>query len=109
MSDSFEYGHTFTDLDTSLELSKKLEVIASEEKVETSPPKKMKPREPSSTRDQFNGTTTPIQLKIDSELIQSLKLHALSSGKSMSEIVMECLTSKDMIKRAWITVRQQAS
>lgn len=109
MSDSFEYGHTFTDLDTSLELSKKLEVIASEEKVEPSPPKKMKAREPSSTRDQFNGTTTPIQLKIDSELIQSLKLHAISSGKSMSEIVMECLTSKDMIKRAWITVRQQAS
>ena len=109
MSDSFEYGHTFTDLDTSLELNKKLEVIASAEKVEPSPPKKMKTREPSSTRDQFNGTTTPIQLKLDSELIQSLKLHAISSGKTMSELVMECMTSKDMIKRAWITVRQQAS
>jgi hypothetical protein len=47
----------------------------------------------------------PLQVKIPADLIQSLKLHAISSGQTMSEMVLECLTSKATIGKAWISTR----
>ena len=119
MASSYEYGSTTHRMDSGIKLDRKepttLPALAEEPpeivdpKPEPAPARKPKPKEMASTRDQFNGTSTPIQLKLDSELIQSLKLHAIDSGKTMSEIVMECMTSKQLVKRAWISTRQSSS
>jgi hypothetical protein len=42
------------------------------------------------------------------DLVQSLKLHSISDGKSMSEIVLECLTSDRFIGKAWVSTRRAA-
>ena len=78
-------------------------------KIETSTPRRTAPREPASTRSQFNGNSVPIQLKLDSELIESLKLIAVSSKRSMSEIVMDCLTTNSKINKTWTTSRRDAA
>ena len=38
-------------------------------------------------------------------MIQSLKLHAISTDRTMSEMVLECLTSNATISKAWISTR----
>jgi hypothetical protein len=60
---------------------------------------------PGAGRDEFTGALQPLQVKIPADLIQSLKLHAISSGQTMSEMVLECLTSKATIGKAWISTR----
>lgn len=113
MANTFDYESTSHRMDSGIKLDRPspttLPAIAEESKPEPVQVRKSKTKEPVSTRDQFNGTSTAIQLKLDSELIQSLKLHAISHGQTMSELVMSCLTSKDMIKRAWVSTRQNAS
>ena len=58
------------------------------------------------TTGQFSGSAVPAQFKIPSDLLQSLKLHAINSGETMSEIVTRCLTSPDLIEKAWISTRK---
>ncbi len=62
----------------------------------------------SSTRDDFTGPPAPLQVKIPTDMIQSLKLHSISAGKTMSELVFECLTSQEMLGKAWISTRRAA-
>lgn len=59
-----------------------------------------------STAADFTGPLAPCQLKIPTDLIQSLKLHSISSGKTMSELVFECITSPEMLGKAWISTRR---
>jgi hypothetical protein len=56
----------------------------------------------------FTGPLTPAQFKLPQDLVQSLKLHSISDGKSMSEIVLECLTSDRFIGKAWVSTRRAA-
>ena len=56
-------------------------------------------------RDEFTGALQPLQVKIPADLIQSLKLHAISTDRTMSEMVLECLTSNATISKAWISTR----
>jgi len=56
-------------------------------------------------RDEFTGALQPLQVKIPADLIQSLKLHAIAANKTMSEMVLECLTGDSTISKAWISTR----
>lgn len=59
-----------------------------------------------STANQFTEPTVPAQFKLPADLVQSLKLHSINTGESMSEIVLRCLTSTDVIEKAWISTRK---
>ena len=56
----------------------------------------------------FTGPLVPAQFKLPQDLVQSLKLHSISENRSMSEIVLECLTSERCINKAWVAVRRAA-
>jgi len=60
----------------------------------------------SATTSQFTGPLAPAQFKLPADLLQSLKLHAIDSNETMSEIVLRCLTSSDSIEKAWIATRK---
>jgi hypothetical protein len=75
--------------------------------VESTPPRrKTRQQAAQSTRDDFTGPNAPMQVKMPTDLIQSLKLHSISTGKTMSELVLECLTSPEMLGKAWISTRK---
>lgn len=63
---------------------------------------------PTSSRDEFTMPAAPLQVKLPQDLIQSLKLHSVSSGKTMSDLVLDCLTSDQQIAKAWISTRRAA-
>jgi len=59
-------------------------------------------------KDDFTGAPVPLQVKIPTDMVQSLKLHAIAGDKTMSELVLECLTSNTSITKAWISTRRAA-
>ena len=61
-----------------------------------------------STASDFTAPLVPAQFKLPGDLVQSLKLHSISDGKAMSEIVLECLTSDRFIGKAWVSTRRAA-
>lgn len=61
-----------------------------------------------STAADFTGALVPAQFKLPQDLVQSLKLHAISEGVSMSDIVSACLTSDRFIGKAWVSTRRAA-
>ena len=52
---------------------------------------------------EFTGSCVPVQFKIPSDLMQSLRLLAIDSGETMSELVLRCLTTSDAVQKCWIT------
>lgn len=74
----------------------------------TTASRKPRTQAPQSTREDFAGPNAPLQVKIPTDLIQSLKLHSISTGKTMSELVLECLTSPEMLGKAWVASRKAA-
>jgi len=69
---------------------------------------KPKAKTKTSTREHFTDGLVPSQFKLPSDLVASLKLHSIASGRSMSEIVLDCLTSEEMIAKAWISTKRAA-
>jgi len=65
-----------------------------------------KSKAPQSTREDFTGRPAPLQVKIPTDMIQSLNLHSISTGKTMSELVIDCITSPQMLGKAWISTRK---
>jgi len=64
--------------------------------------------EPTSTRDSFDESSQQlIQLKLPSDLVASLRLHSIQNRQTLSEIVLDALTSQTMIHKAWVATRQQ--
>jgi len=61
-----------------------------------------------STIGDFTGASVPAQFKLPQDLVASLKLHSINSGESMSSIVLKCLTSSDLINKAWVATRKAA-
>lgn len=59
-----------------------------------------------STIGEFTGGNVPLQVKVPSDLVQSLKLHAINRGMTISELVLECLTSEASIGKAWVSTRR---
>ena len=60
------------------------------------------------TREHFTEGTVPAQFKLPNDLVTSLKLHAIQTGRTMSDIVLECLTSDEMVAKAWISSKRAA-
>lgn len=60
------------------------------------------------SRSDFTEPSVPCQFKLPRDLVASLKLHSISSGKSMSEIVTECCTSPEWVSKAWVSSRKSA-
>jgi hypothetical protein len=58
------------------------------------------------TANEFSGSLVPAQFKLPADLVQSLKLHAIDTGENMSEIVLRCLTTADVVAKAWISTRK---
>ena len=58
------------------------------------------------TANQFSGSLVPAQFKLPADLVQSLKLHSINSGETMSDIVLRCMTTSDLIEKAWISTRK---
>jgi len=64
------------------------------------------PVPPANTRNEFTQPAAPLQVKLPQDLIQSLKLHSIGSNKTMSDLVLECLTTQAMVSKAWISTRR---
>jgi len=47
-----------------------------------------------------------MQVKLPSDLVQSLQLHSFTSGRKMSDLVLEALTSQEMVTKAWGATRK---
>lgn len=63
-------------------------------------------RKQNQTTNEFTGSLVPVQFKLPADLAQSLKLHAIDTGETMSEIVLRCLTTGDTVAKAWISTRK---
>jgi len=59
-----------------------------------------------STTSQFVGAAVPVQFKLPKDLVDSLKLHSINNSETMSDIVLRCLTTTDVIEKAWISTRK---
>lgn len=55
---------------------------------------------------EFTDSPAPIQFKLPGDLCRTLKLLSIQQGKSMSEIVLEALTSDTVIRPVWIASRK---
>lgn len=92
------------------ETSSALSAEASEIREQLRPKQDAKPsiraKKSVATTDDFTGTSVPAQFKLPQDLVASLKLHSISTGESMSAIVLRCLTSQDVIAKAWVSTRK---
>ena len=66
------------------------------------------PEEIQSTADEFKGGLVPLQIRVPSDMRQSLKFLSMDGGESMSDLVMRCLTTDSVIHRAWIQQRKKS-
>ena len=58
------------------------------------------------TTSDFTGVLVPAQFKLPQDLCASLKLHAISNDESMSDIVLRCLTTSEIVSKAWVSTRK---
>ena len=63
-------------------------------------------RAPATTTADFTGPLIPVQFKLPQDLAASLKLHSISNTESMSEIVLRCLTTPELVSKAWVSTRK---
>lgn len=59
-----------------------------------------------SSKDEFTGSLVPLQVRVPQDLVQSLRLHSIQQGRSMSDIVLDCLTSSESLSKAWVSTRR---
>ena len=57
---------------------------------------------------EFNGALVPLQIRVPQDLVQSLRLLAIDQNKTVSEIVLESLTSGVKVEKAWVARRKGA-
>ncbi len=86
--------------------SERSEVESPSAKETVSKPKRRRESSPATTTDQFTGALQPLQVKLPQDLIQSLKLHSIQTGRTMSELVLEYLTTGEVLSKAWVATRQ---
>ena len=61
---------------------------------------------PADTSADFTESHVPLQIKVPSDLVTSLKLHSFQSGESMSAIALRCMTTPEVLRKAWISTRK---
>ncbi len=54
---------------------------------------------------EFTGVMIPLQVKLPSDLVSSLRLLAYDGGVTMSELVQRCLTSPEQVAKCWLQKR----
>lgn len=47
----------------------------------------------------------PLQIRVPQELVQSLRLLSIDTGKTVSELVLESLVNGAKIEKAWVSRR----
>lgn len=57
---------------------------------------------------EFAGALVPLQIRVPQDLVQSLRLLAIDQNKTVSEIVLESLTSGVKVEKAWVARRKGA-
>lgn len=62
-----------------------------------------------STINQFNGTPVPLQIRVPSDMRDSLRLLAIKTGESMAEIVLHLLTTQEVLHKIWISTENPNS
>ena len=77
-----------------------------EERTERKPALRKKKK--SSTRGQFKEASTACQIKLPTDLLQSIRLQAVSQGRTISDIILDCLTSEQMVSFTWISSNREA-
>jgi len=60
------------------------------------------------SKEDWSGPQTPLQVRLPADMIKSLKLQSFDTGKSISELVFEFLTTASTIERTWIATRRKA-
>lgn len=56
----------------------------------------------------FTGSLVPLQIRVPSDMRDSLRLLAIKTGESMSDIVIRCMTTPDVVQKAWVSTRKSA-
>ena len=97
--------HSYNSLDPSTNPS----LRRNQDSVSDLTPKTTKKKEVDSTREQFSEPPHSLQVRIPRDLCKSLKLMSIQDGRPISEIVLECLTSKEMVTKCWINRRSDAA
>lgn len=80
------------------------------EHAETPRPPRENPRQPAVSQPdvavEFGGELVPVQFRVPSDLLRSLKLLAADEGRTMSEIAIEAMTHRGVvIDRVWVSRR----
>ena len=80
-----------------------------EEQATTPRPPREAARQPATQQDaavEFGGELVPVQFRVPSDLLRSLKLLAADEGRTMSEIAIEAMTHRGVvIDRVWVSRR----
>jgi len=66
------------------------------------------PRTRKTPDDEFKGPPTAVQFRLPADLVTSLRLLSFQTGRSMSEIAFEAMTSETTIVKAWVSTRRSA-
>lgn len=78
---------------------------ATQERVER---RTLKKKRRTNTRSQFKEARTACQVKLPTDLLQSIRLQAVSQGRTISDIILDCLTSEQMVSFTWISSNREA-
>ena len=95
-----------TNTDARLRMDQRRSVSAADETPAPAPATVSSRRAPATTTADFTGPAVPVQFKLPQDLAASLKLHSISNGESMSEIVLRCLTTSELVSKAWVSTRK---
>ena len=82
------------------------ELLSESDSAPEAPAAPVRRKTKAATVNQFTGPLAPAQFKLPADLLQSLKLHAIDSNETMSEIVLRCLTITVIIERTQISTRK---
>jgi hypothetical protein len=92
--------------ETRLKMEQRRAMSAPAEEPTPAPASAATRRAPATTTADFTGPLIPVQFKLPQDLAASLKLHSISNTESMSEIVLRCLTTPELVSKAWVSTRK---
>ena len=58
--------------------------------------------------DEFTGSQTAVQFRLPADLVLSLRLQSFDTGRSMSDLCFEALTTETVIAKSWVSSRRSA-
>jgi hypothetical protein len=58
--------------------------------------------------DEFTGSQTAVQFRLPADLVLSLRLQSFDTGRSMSDLCFEALTTETAIAKSWVSSRRSA-